>query len=121
MKRIVLIFLALLCLASCGKTVAIEDVKGGWSGEEARIYLNQDGTYELVYENPKVGEISSESGKFELDGGKICFYRRDKYTVEDTGDVRFRRLIKTENRKEKIAVSEEQLTIGEITYNKQEE
>lgn len=121
MKKLVLIFCAALTLAACAQKLDIKDIKGGWSCDEARIYLNSDQTYELVYENPKQGDITSESGKYELEGKKIRFFRRDKYTLTDTGEVHFERLIKTENRKEEISLSGGKLTIGETTFDKQEE
>ncbi len=107
-------------LAACS-SVDEEELYGGWSGESGRVYFNADGTYELERLGEEVGLVVSESGRYELKGGKIAFYRRDKYSLNDRGEVQYERLIKTEDRKERVSVFGNELKLENTTYTKQEE
>ncbi len=112
---------ALAFLLTACSDIDEEELYGGWSGESGRVHFNADGTYELERLGEEAGLVVSESGRYELKGGKIAFYRRDKYSLNDRGEVQYERLIKTEDRKEKASVSGNELKLEDITYTKQEE
>lgn len=120
MKKTAALFLCVLMLAACGEKIQNADIAGDWQGSFAQIHFNEDGTYEIKYFDFEAGDLASENGTYALSGGKIEFKIRDKYTADDFGGVKFERLIHTENRKEKISLDGEYLTINKIQYQKQE-
>ncbi len=122
MKKLFAFIVCLFCLTGCADGLSAGDLKGAWENSDGdRIYFGSDGKYEIKYANAEIGGIDSESGSFELNGGKILFSRRDKYTLTEIGEIKFERLIHTEDRKEKISLSEEGLEINGTTYIKREE
>lgn len=117
---ILCVILCTLAFAGCAEQTELGDLAGAWENENAEIYFNEDGTYEIKYSEFDVGQLASENGKFEISGGKIEFKIRDKYTLSDTGDIKFERLIHTENRKEKFSIDSDTLTLNKIVYIRKE-
>ncbi len=121
MKKLITVIICALVLAGCGAEIENADIAGDWENENAQIHFNEDGAYEIRYLSAEVGEKTAENGKYEIDGGKIEFKVRDKYTLEETGDTKFERLVHTEDRKEKISLeSDEQLELNKTVYNRRE-
>lgn len=124
--RLVKLFAAALCalaLTACGDdgpAINAADLAGAWSSQDAELYFNEDGTYEIKYSDFAAGELSSENGKYELEPGKIKFRLRDKYTLDEYGDIKFERLIHTENREEDIALDGGLLTLDGREYSRRE-
>ncbi len=120
------IFAGVLCafaLTGCGDSEPVidaADLAGAWSSQEAELYFNEDGTYEIKYSDFDVGELSSENGKYELEPGKIKFRLRDKYTLDEYGDTKFERLIHTENREEEASLDGDILTLEGREYSRRE-
>lgn len=121
MKRLIPTLLCALLLSSCGAKLENADIAGDWVSESGQIHFNEGGTYEIKYFEAAFGSLTAESGTYELDGGRIKLKMRDKYTLEETGDVRFERLIHTEDRKEKISLEENSaLRLNDRIYYKED-
>lgn len=117
--------LCLICLLLVGCGIATADVSGQWESEDGtRISLNADGTYAMTYAEPLTRNgyaVLEEVGTFNVRGKKIDFSMRDRYYLHDNGDVKFMRLIETEDRTEKLALEGASMTIGTIVYKKNED
>ncbi len=120
MKKPILLIFCILLLTACGRGLEAADIEGSWENAAATLYFGDDGTYEIKYADPKPGELSSESGEFELDGGKIELRLRDKYTVDEFGDVDFERFGYTEDRKVKIGLDGDVLTLDGEEYSRRQ-
>ncbi len=121
MKKLLLLVSCLTLLAACGQELSAEDVAGAWENGSAQVYLGEDGSYEIKYADPKAGELASESGKFQLDGGKILLQRRDRYRLNDLGETEFRRLMETEDRKLDVSLDGDALTLDGEEYQRRPE
>ena len=120
MKKLIFLLLLLPLLTACGQKLEAADIAGTWENEQATIYFGEDGSYEIKYAEFDVGELSSENGKFELSGGKVELKLRDKYTLNELGEIDFKRLVRTENRRESIELKDDILTIDGEEYTRKE-
>ena len=120
MKKLIFLLLLLPMLAACGSRLENADIAGSWENEQATIYFSEDGSYEIKYTEFDVGELSSENGKYELSRGKVELKLRDKYTLNELGEIDFKRLVRTENRKADIALEDDVLTFDGGEYTRKE-
>ena len=120
MKKLIFLLLLLPMLAACGQKLENADIAGSWENEQAALYFGEDGSYEIKYSRFDVGGLSSESGKYELGRGKVELKLRDKYTLNDLGEMDFRRLVRTENRKVDIELDEDTLVLDGEEYTRKE-
>ena len=120
MKKLILLLLILLLLAACGQRLENADIAGSWENDQATLYFGEDGSYEIKYADFGEGELSSENGKYELGRGKIILKLRDKYILNDLGEIGFKRLVHPENRKVVIELNRDILTFGGEEYTKKE-
>ena len=120
MKKILFLLLLLPLLAACGQKLEATDIAGTWENEQATIYFGEDGSYEIKYAEFDVGELSSENGKYELSPGKVELKLRDKYILNELGEIDFKRLVRTENRKADIELNGDTLTFDGEEYARRE-
>ena len=120
MKKILFLLLLLPMLAACGSRLENADIAGSWENERATLYFGEDGSYEIKYNIFDAGELSSENGKYELSRGKVELKLRDKYTLNDLGEIDFRRLVRTENRKADLELSDDTLIFDGEEYTRKE-
>ncbi len=121
MKKLILAAICALLLSACGAEIENADIAGDWESEECRVHFNEDGTYEIKYFDFSYGDLASENGKYEIDGSGLWFKLRDKYTLEETGDIKFERLVHTQDRKEKLSLEEDgTLKLNDIIYYRKE-
>ena len=116
MKKLIFLLLLLPMLAACGQKLENTDITGSWDNEQATLYFNEDGSYEIKYNRFDVGELSSENGKYELSPGKVELKLRDKYILNELGEIDFKRLVRTENRKADIELNGDTLTFDGEEY-----
>ena len=121
MKKLLLILSVLVCLTACGQKLEPADISGAWENSAATVYFGEDCTYEIRYADFGPGELSSENGEFGLSGGKIELRMRDKYTLDDSGEISFERLPVTEDRKADVALDGDTLTLDGTEYVRREE
>lgn len=119
MKKLIVLTVCALLLTGCGLDPA--DIAGVWENSAATLTFGEDGTYEIKYADPAPGDLSSENGEFQLSGGKIRLEIRDKYTVNELGEVKFERLIRTQDRKLKITLDGDALTLDGEEYTRRDE
>ena len=120
MKKILFLLLLLPILAACGQKLENTDIAGSWENAQATLYFSEDGSYEIKYSQFDVGEPSSENGEFELDRGRVELKLRDKYTLNELGEIDFKRLVRTENRKVNIELNGDTLTFDGEEYARRE-
>ena len=120
MKKLIFLLLLLPLLTACGQKLEAADIAGTWENEQATIYFGEDGSYEIKYTEFDIGELSSENGKYELSPGKVELKLRDKYTLNELGEIDFKRLVRTENRKANIELNGDTLTFDGEEYTRRE-
>ena len=116
MKKLMFLLLLLPLLTACGQKLEEADIVGSWENEQATLYFGEDGSYEIKYADFDVGELTSEGGRYELSRGKVELKLRDKYTLNDLGEIDFKRLVRTENRKVNIELKGGILVLGDKEY-----
>ena len=120
MKKLIFLLLLLPLLAACGSRLENADIAGSWENEQATIYFGEDGSYEIKYSRFDVGELSSESGEYKLSRGKVELKLRDKYTFNELGEIDFKRLVRSENRKADIELKGDILAFDGEEFTKKE-
>lgn len=119
-KKLLPVLFCLFALTACGRGLEAADIEGSWENAAAVVTFGGDGTYEIKYADFGPGELSSENGEFELSGGEVELRLRDRYVLDDAGEIDFTRLTATENRRLEISLEGDTLTLDGEEYARRE-